>query len=149
MTNQTIPKTAKQILATATPEQVRWVFRRILNKTDMQAAKEAGVHYSTVSKWPNKADLDIAVNLLLQDPIDAAIAMLREAVPEAAEVLITEVRMKGRHKMLAAEQVLDRMGVSAVHKVDLTSGGVSVADFMRRALVDKGNGSAGSPSIPG
>jgi hypothetical protein len=102
-------RNTNEILAGASPEQVKWVLARLVCRTDQEAAQEIGFHPSTVSKWPNKAELDRAVGLLLREPVSAALTVLQEAAIEAAHVLVDSLRRKD--KIRAADSILDRVGL--------------------------------------
>lgn len=106
MANQTLSN-ANEILVNATPEQVKWVYARLTAKTDKEAAKEAGVHPTTVSRWDTKDELDRAVFLLLQEPRQAALDILEASVIEAAKIKVEGLR-KGL-KQAAASEILDRV----------------------------------------
>ena len=122
MTDQQKPQDATEILSQATPDQVRWVLARLHTKTDHEAAEEVGVHRSTVSKWDNKAELDIAVNILLREPIKAAVEILGNASAEAAQVIVDTLRVKrdNRLRLNAASDILDRVGVKGAQRHELT-----------------------------
>lgn len=121
MSNQEAPRNVKEILAQATPEQVRWVTARLVTKSDQEAAHKVGVHPSTVSKWPNKAELDRAVNLLLQDVAEATALILKQAAPEAARALVESLR-DPKTRVPSATAILDRTGFAArqQHEVDIS-----------------------------
>lgn len=98
-----------KLLENATPEQVKWVLARLVTKTDGEAAKEIGMHPSTVSRWPNKTKLDKAVMLYLRQPIDAALGILREAAVDAAVVKVGGLKSKkDTIRQSAATEILDR-----------------------------------------
>lgn len=115
---QETSRNANEILAQATPEQVRWVTARLTAKSDHEAAKAVGVHPSTVSKWPNKADLDAAVRALLTQTAAAAVLILSQAAPQAAQVLVAN--LKGKQAVPAANSILDRCGVTGEQHVSVT-----------------------------
>lgn len=105
----------RERLKEATPEQIKWVFARLSSKTDKEAAKRVGVNNTSVSKWANKAQLDEIVRMLLIDPLVAAAETLRLAAPDAAAVLVGELR--GKQKRAAANDVLDRAGIARLTKI--------------------------------
>ena len=121
MTDQETPTEANEILANATPEQVKWVLKRLGSRSDAEAAKKTKVHPSTVSKWPNKAELDQAVNLLLRTPVLAALEILEDAAVDAADVLVDELTKKS--KLAAANSILDRIGLKGTQRVEHTGEG--------------------------
>jgi len=98
---------ANKILANATPEQCKWVMARLATKTDREAAKRVNVHPTTVSRWDNKAELDRAVNLLLKEPREAALAILTDAVVDAARIKVSGLGSGGKQQ--AATEILDRV----------------------------------------
>jgi hypothetical protein len=123
MVSQQVLTDANVILRSATPEQRRWVTFRLTSNTDKEAAKLAKVHPTTVSRWENKADLDRAVALLLQDPIGAAVDVLGEAAIEAAQVLRDLLKEKDRHlRLRVANSILDRIGVSGTQRHEFPDG---------------------------
>lgn len=129
MVNQDLPTTANEILANATTDQVKWVVARLSSRTDREAAKSIGVHPSTVCKWPNKAKLDKAVNLLLQEPVGAALTVMEKAAIDAASVLVSELERKD--KLRAADSILDRVGLrgSQKHEVAGKDGGAIIITY--------------------
>lgn len=136
MQGQEAPRNANQILADATPEQVRWVVARLSAKSDQAAAKKAGVHPSTVSKWSNKADLDRAVSLLLADVAEATVLILKQAAPEAARALVTSLG-DAKERVKAATAILDRAGFAPKQVVrGDTDDGSLVVHIIRDAAND-------------
>jgi len=121
MVNQDLPTNANEILASATPDQIKWVVARLTSKTDREAAKSIGVHPSTVSKWPNKAKLYEAVSILLREPVETALKILQEAAIDAANVLVDELGHK--NKLRAADSILDRIGLRGVQKQEISGPG--------------------------
>ena len=121
MNNQDSPRDANKMPADATPEQVRWVLARLTCTTDQAAAKKAGVHPSTVSKWPNKPQLDRAVCDLLQAPIAAVLEILQQHGIEAGQVLADELKHKNR--LAAANSILDRILGRAAQPITGEGGG--------------------------
>lgn len=106
MTNELLTD-ANEILTCATPEQYKWVMARLSTKTDKEAAGKVGIHPTTVSRWNNKADLDLAVNLLLREPREAALAILTDAVIDAATLKVKG--LGARDKQQVATEILDRI----------------------------------------
>lgn len=109
---------------------------RLAARSDQEAAHKVGVHPSTVSRWSNKADLDRAVNLLLQDVVEATVLILKQAAPDAARALAESLR-DPKSRVSAATAILDRTGFAARQAVELTGkdgGPIEVADA-RSALV--------------
>ncbi len=140
MSGQKKLRTANEILSQATPEQVRWVMERLTSRTDGEAATRAGVHPTTVSRWSNKEDLDEAVLWLLLERVEGARSILVQAAIQAAQVLVSE--LSGRHKLAAARDILDRVGLSSKRALDVTSGGEPLpADTIRIIVHDSADAS--------
>jgi len=108
---------AKEILASATPLQVRWVMARLVSKTDQKAARAVGIHPTTVSRWSNKVELEKAINILLREPVEAALTVLQKAAIDAASVLVSELERKD--KLRAADSILDRVGLRGSQKHEI------------------------------
>jgi len=97
---------------------VRWVVARLGTTTDQDAARDAGIHRTTVSKWENKPQLDEAVRALLLDAAESARQILLTSAPEAARALSDS--LKDRHQRVqAANSILDRVGVAGESKVEV------------------------------
>jgi hypothetical protein len=94
---------------------------RLVARTDKEAAKRVGVHPTTVSRWDNKADLDLAVNLLLKEPREAALAILTEAVIDAATIKVEGLAKGGKQQ--AATEILDRVLGRPMQRQELTGKG--------------------------
>ena len=118
---QVSPRNANKTLANATPEQARWVLARLTCTTDRAAARKVGIHPSTVSKWPNKPQLDRAVCDLLQTPVAAILEILQQHGMEAAQVLADELKHKNR--LAAANSILDRILGRAAQPITGEGGG--------------------------
>jgi hypothetical protein len=132
-------------LENASPEQVRYVMARMHHSTDKAAAKEVGIHPNTVARWPNKAELDELVTMLLIDPLLAAVETLRLAAPDAARVLVRELR--GKQKRQAANDILDRSGVARSSNLDVQSGGKPLVAGLAETL-QKVYGDGDKPETP-
>ena len=116
-----VPRNATQILSEATPEQARWVLARLTKDTDQEAAWVVGLHRSTVSKWANKGDLDLAVQLLLADAVQGAKAIIEINAANAAKVVVDLLATRDpRVRLAAAENVLDRAGVVKTTRQELS-----------------------------
>jgi hypothetical protein len=105
-------RNVNEILDDATLDQVKWVMRRLTSSTDKEAAEAIGLSPSTVSRWDNKAELNNAVSLLLREPINAAVEMLRGAAVKAAQAIIDTMDTEDEKlKLTAANDLLDRIGM--------------------------------------
>lgn len=125
--------TAKELLKDATPEQIRWVVARLSAKTDAAAAKKAGVHPSSVSRWENKIVLDQAVLEMLMEPAAAAMEILQVAVVEAAQIKVDGLSSKSAiMKQNVASEILDRVTGKAIQPI---SGSINVDIEVDKALI--------------
>lgn len=100
---------ANEILAKATPEQVKWVLARLTCDTDYAAAKSVGVHPTTVSRWKNKPDLERAIKIFLGRPIETVTTILNSAAIDAAATKVGGLKSTDeRVKQSVATEILDR-----------------------------------------
>jgi hypothetical protein len=106
-----------ELLEQCSPEQVKWVLRRLTSKTDAEAAKAIGISPETVSRWKQTAPLDEAVSLLLKDSVAGAQRILQQALQDAAQVTVDALHDKGaRNGLPAAKEIMDRAGMPTVQK---------------------------------
>ena len=117
-------------------EQRKWVMARLLTTSDAKAARAVGVDPATVCRWPNKADLDAAVDALLMDTAMQAVNMLLDAAPEAAAVKVAALKSRNENiKQAAASEILDRAIGKAVQRQDVNLGGnVAISATFEDAL---------------
>ncbi len=101
------------MLKMLTPLQLDYVAARINTQTDKAAADKLGIHPTTISKWPNLADVQTCVSLAKQDGVILATEKLRRAASLAVDTIIDEMQARrGSSKRLdAAQTILDRLGV--------------------------------------
>ena len=111
----------KEILATATDTQRRYVRARLMNDSIPKAAHAIGLTRTAPHQWPNLDDLEEAVGILYNDIIEAAKLALEGLALEAVQAL--REALKGRSKVSAAKAILDRIGLPAMSQLDVTSGG--------------------------
>lgn len=98
------------LLQDATIEQRKWVIARLSHNSDLRAAQAVGLHRNTVGSWPNKAKLDEAVMLLLTEPREAALAIIQDALTEAARIKAEGLKSKKEEvAQSAASEILDRV----------------------------------------
>lgn len=116
-----MPMDANDSLARFTVEQRKWVIARLLTTSDAAAARAIRVHPSTVCKWPEKPELDKAVADLLEDPKSQAMAILVNALAEAASVKVGGLRSKKEEvRQVAAEQIMDRVMGKATQRQEVS-----------------------------
>ena len=101
------------MLKMLTPLQLDYVAARINTQTDKTAADKLGIHPTTISKWPNLADVQTCISLAKQDGVILATEKLRRAASLAVDTIIDEMQARrGSSKRLdAAQTILDRLGV--------------------------------------
>ncbi len=123
------------LLKTLTPNQLDFVRARLDCNSDAEAARVSGVAPGTVARWKAEgAPIDAVIQLAKMDSVILATEMLRRLGTKAVDVL--EGEMSGRRKLDAAKDVLDRLGVTAGNKIDITSGGQPLT-AIREVVVER------------
>ena len=99
------------------PEELDYVMAKSSNNSVAAACKEANLSQSTVYRWDNRDDLDaLAAALRLDRHIEVELK-LRQALPDAVEVVIDGLKERRySEKFRAAIEILDRtMGKPTVN----------------------------------
>lgn len=99
------------------PEELDYVMAKSSNNSVAAACKEANLSQSTVYRWDNRDDLDaLAAALRLDRHIEVELR-LRQALPDAVEVVIDGLKERRySEKFRAAIEILDRtMGKPTVN----------------------------------
>lgn len=100
-----------------TPNQRRFVTKRRLHATKRETAEAIDMSPNTVYQWPDIVDTAIA--MYEHNTLKAAQMELEEAVAEAAQVKVQEIREPGsttKSQQEAAEEILDRVAGKATQK---------------------------------
>lgn len=119
----------EKLLKTLTPKQLDFVRERMWAGSDAEAARAIDVAAETVSRWKAAgAPIDAIVSLARVDTILVARERLRRLVDKAIDVLEAEMMGKGGLRHSAAQEVLNRAGLDAPRKIDVTTGGDKI-DF--------------------
>jgi len=111
----------REVLLALNPEQVRFVFERVVCKTDIEAAERAGVNTRTVNMWRSTVpELSLAVRLLLLKPLESALARLESAALQAANVLVTLLDSDSEKMQLqTANSIFKHLGVGSTKYLEL------------------------------
>lgn len=109
------------LLRTLTQIQIEFVATRLGTKSDKKAAEIIGISPTTAYSWPNKGDVDKAIQLATLGSLDVAREKLSRLVLQAVNVL--EKEMEKGQRLAAAREVMDRTGLVAIKGLDVTSGG--------------------------
>ena len=111
----------REVLLALNPEQVRFVFERVVCKTDIEAAGRAGVNTRTVNMWRSTVpELSLAVRLLLLKPLESALARLESAALQAANVLVTLLDSDSEKMQLqTANSIFKHLGVGSTKYLEL------------------------------
>jgi len=117
------------ILKQLTADQLKFVAARLNARTDKDAAETIGIPSQTVYNWSNKSAVDEAVKLAQLDTIEVARERLRRLLVTAIDVIEDEMKEDGKHRLDAAKEVFDRVGLAIVRALDITSGGKSIFDL--------------------
>ena len=101
------------------PEELDYVMARSSNNSVAKACKEANLSESTVYRWDNRDDLDaLAAALRLDRHIEVELK-LRQALPDAVEVVIDGLKeRKYSEKFRAAIEILDRTMGKPTQRID-------------------------------
>ena len=124
----------EELLRTFTPIQLNYLAERVNVLYDYQAAEKIGISKQSISRWPNKADIDEALTLMLQDGVMVAREILRRSTAKAAQEIVDELEHRSvavRHK--AAKDILDRKIGTAPAKHEVSGPG---GEVIRVALTD-------------
>ena len=117
------------------PVELRYLRVRLTTNTDKEACEQVGIPAATVYQWANRAIINEALQLAQQDGALLAFEILRRGLGKAADVLVSDLEhedWKAAHD--SAKEVLNRLGVAAAAKVDVTTNGESLNDGIRTAL---------------
>ena len=105
-----------------TLEQRKWMIARLLTTSDAAAARAIKVHPSTVCRWPEKPEIDKALERLLEDPKGQVMVILMDALAEAAKVKVSGLRSRREQvRQSAAEQIMDRVLGKSTQKQEVNS----------------------------
>ena len=119
----------RMLLKGLTPIQLDFIRARLTLGSDAEAARLVKVSAGTIVRWKNEGvPLDEIILLAKMDSIELAREQLRRLASRAVQVLDDE--MNGKHKLDAAKEVLNRVGLEPGSKLDVTSGGEPL-DFGR------------------
>jgi len=107
----------EEIWAELTPNQRRFVTQRRLHPTKRETAEAIGMSPNTVYQWPDV--VNVAIEMYERNTLKAAQMELQEAVAEAAQIKVQELRDPGsttKSQQKAAEEILDRVAGKATQK---------------------------------
>jgi hypothetical protein len=101
------------------PEELDYVMARSSNNSVAAACKEANLSQSTVYRWDNREELDeLAAALRLDRHIEVELK-LRQALPDAVEVVIDGLKERRySEKFRAAIEILDRTMGKPTQRID-------------------------------
>ena len=101
------------------PEELDYVMARSSNNSVAAACKEANLSQSTVYRWDNREELDVLAGALRLDRHIEVELKLRQALPDAVEVVIDGLKeRKYSEKFKAAIEILDRTMGKPTQKID-------------------------------
>lgn len=109
--------TFEEVWAQLNPNQRRFVTQRRLYPSKKETAKAIGMVPGSVYQWPDI--VDVAIELYERNTLQAAQMELQEAVAEAAQIKVREMREPGsttKSQQKAAEEILDRVAGKATQK---------------------------------
>lgn len=98
-----------EIKKTLSPDQLRYLYERVLCRTDAEAARNCGIAPMTVYKWNEHTSIQEAVNLLMDDGLQVSLDIMRRNLARAARVKVGGLDSKREAvKQAAATEILDR-----------------------------------------
>jgi hypothetical protein len=100
--------------------QRQFVTARLIVKSDTLACQIVGIRPHAAAIWAQKKLIDQLIAYKRAEALQAAKFVLIEASLEAAGVLVKELH--GKKRLIAAKEILDRTGLPAVSKQELSSG---------------------------
>lgn len=109
---------AEQIWNSLSDLQQQFVIARLSVKNDTLAAKAIGITVQSAANWPEKPLINTYVTYLRCNARKTAEKIIVESMVEAAGVLRHE--LKGRRRMMAAKEILDRGGLPAVSRREIS-----------------------------
>lgn len=117
-----------QLLKGFSDTQLKFIARRLYANTDKEAAEDTEIPYATVRNWKNKQVINAVVLAGKQDSVIVAREQLRRLARKAVETLDEGMDASHRtdHRLIAAKDVLDRLGVDSPKRVDVTSAGEAI-----------------------
>jgi hypothetical protein len=93
-TEQNTTSELDQIIASLTPEQLRFVVARQDYSSDKETAEELEIPSKTVYNWPNKAEVNRAIKLMADDIFSTARSIRKKHLAEAMMVKVKGLRSK-------------------------------------------------------
>lgn len=128
----------EELLADATPEQRKWVMARLLTTTDREAAEKVGLHRNTPGRWPNKDELDRAILLMLEEPMEQARRMLEAALVEATQVKIDGLKSRKEElRQEVASEILDRVKGAVAQRIEHTGADGGPVESVARVIFEE------------
>ena len=101
------------------PEELDYVMARSSSSSVKAACDEIGLSQSTLYRWDNRGELDELAKALRLDRHVEVELKLREALPDAVQVIIDGIRERRyTDKFKAAVEVLDRTLGKPTQKID-------------------------------
>lgn len=112
----------QEILATLTPEQIRFLVARLDAVTDIDAARRAGLTEQSPYKWRNQGvAIDEALNLLAVDGLIMAAHLRRRNLARAMQVKVDGLDARDqRLRQAVATEIIEWELGKAVQKQEVT-----------------------------
>jgi hypothetical protein len=87
--------------------------------TDGEAAEECKIGKSTMYSWKNKAEIELAVGMMLENTLERAMDMAYAAVSEAMQIKLEGMRdtTEKRLRQEAASEILDRVAGKPTQRI--------------------------------
>lgn len=129
----------QDILNGLTTNQLRFLVARLDAKSDAEAARMIGMDEKTPVRWPEKKQIDLALELAAYDGAVLALTMRRKILPKAMAVKIAGLESKDEKvRQSAATELIEGELGKAVQKSELSGrdGGPIVINWETDADAD-------------
>lgn len=115
-----------------TTEQWRFITERLNTTTDKEAAENIGLNDKTPSKWPNKPQINDAVEKLRIEIAAGSISALKQSSLKAAMVVAGLLDSDDEAvRLRAAQDILDRVNGKPTQRQEVDhSGSIDIPKFI-------------------
>jgi hypothetical protein len=102
--------------------QMKFLSRRLLTKTDIEAANEIGISPTVVPRWKDEPSFLAAYNELGRDGLELAKKMVRQNMATAANTLADLLNSSSdRTRLGACETILTLGGMATTQNINMES----------------------------
>lgn len=143
----------QELLNGLTTNQLRFLVARMDCKSDAEAARMLGMDEKTPTRWPEKEQINRALELAIYDGAVLALTMRRKALPRAMAVKISGLESNDeRVRQSASTEIIEGEVGKAVQRNELTGKGggpIQVQDMTDDEILVELKGIYGSAESDG